>query len=385
VGDEAGAIAAYSGALESAPGAQSASIALASLLFTSDRRDEASRLVSRNPVGARGARSLAVVSGGRLSILARADRRAASEAAVTRHAASIAGCALLAQVLGEQAPQPPAVPAFTSGTVTVMVPVTVLSRNVPVLDLTVADFVVLDNGVRQRIREVGSQALPGDVTLIVDTSGSTAGILDRLVREAGDILAELHPTDRYRVMTIGTSMTQVSPMQAVSAAPLFHPPAGGGMSAVYDALAAALMHPATLDRRHLVAAMTDGIDSISTIGLARLREIARRSEAVLHVLMVASSGPSNSSDPVWLPYQERDPAGLAEVAALTGGRLHDLRPRLDAFDAFSRVLGDFRRSYVLRYTPEGVTPGGWHELEVTVTRPGRYTVLVRNGYFGPGE
>jgi hypothetical protein len=248
---------------------------------------------------------------------------------VTRCAAGIAGGVLLAQAFAAQAPQPPTVPMFKSGTVDVVVPVTVLSRNVPVLDLTVADFDIMDNGVRQRVRELDPRTLPVDVTLIVDTSGSTAGILDRLAREAGNILADLHPTDRYRVMTINSFVTEVMPMQAVSAVPLFHPPAGGGMSAVYDALAAALMHPAMLDRRHVVAAMTDGIDTISTIGLARLREVAKRSEAVLHVLLVAPSSPSNRSN-LLLPHVERDLAGLAEVAALTGGRLHDLRPRVDA-------------------------------------------------------
>jgi tetratricopeptide (TPR) repeat protein len=47
LGDHTGAIAAHSRALEFAPGAQSASIALASLLFSSDRRDEATRRLSR--------------------------------------------------------------------------------------------------------------------------------------------------------------------------------------------------------------------------------------------------------------------------------------------------------------------------------------------------
>jgi hypothetical protein len=57
---------------------------------------------------------------------------------------------------------------------------------------------------------------------------------------------------------------------------------------------------------------------------------------------------------------------------------HDGLPR-----AFLRALDDFRSSYVLRYSPHGVAAGGWHEIAVRVTRPGRgYVVRARKGYVG---
>ena len=52
------------------------------------------------------------------------------------------------------------------------------------------------------------------------------------------------------------------------------------------------------------------------------------------------------------------------------------------FDAFQAILDDFRTSYVLRYTPRGGTPKGWHELTVKVTRRGSYTIRARKGYEG---
>jgi hypothetical protein len=49
--------------------------------------------------------------------------------------------------------------------------------------------------------------------------------------------------------------------------------------------------------------------------------------------------------------------------------------------AFSKIFDDFRRSYVLHYSPERVPRHGWHQLRVEV--PARkYTVNARSGYFG---
>ncbi len=54
------------------------------------------------------------------------------------------------------------------------------------------------------------------------------------------------------------------------------------------------------------------------------------------------------------------------------------------FDAaFLRALEDFRTSYVLRYTLEGVSSAGWHDVAVRVVKPGtRYQVRARRGYVG---
>jgi hypothetical protein len=47
---------------------------------------------------------------------------------------------------------------------------------------------------------------------------------------------------------------------------------------------------------------------------------------------------------------------------------------------FRRVLDDYRSGYVLQYVPDGISPAGWHEITVTVTRPGKYDIRARKGY-----
>ena len=54
------------------------------------------------------------------------------------------------------------------------------------------------------------------------------------------------------------------------------------------------------------------------------------------------------------------------------------RPELPGH--FRMALEEFRTSYVLRYRPVGVKPGGWHELGVKIAKRD-YDVRARAGYF----
>ena len=77
-----------------------------------------------------------------------------------------------------------------------------------------------------------------------------------------------------------------------------------------------------------------------------------------------------------------DPSAIERIAEATGGSVTRLQPLASIAPEFIKILEGFRSRYVLHFTPEGVPPGGWHRLEVKVTRSGRYTVDARRGYFG---
>ena len=53
----------------------------------------------------------------------------------------------------------------------------------------------------------------------------------------------------------------------------------------------------------------------------------------------------------------------------------------DLQSAFQRILTEFRTRYVLAYSPEGVSPGGFHRLDIKVPRR-RAIVRARAAYIG---
>ena len=339
-------------------------------------------------------------------------------------AALVAGTALLqAQT---QPPAAPPVQTFRTGTDVVMVDVTVRDGGRMVTDLRAEDFVVTDNGVRQRIDSVESAAVPIDFTLVVDLSGNPQGpwaqrasasaVSRQLEAEVNDVARILRPEDRVRLLAIDTRIHQLFPMRSPAPPLPINASEAGGMSALFDGLAAALLQPVEPARRHVVIARTKGLDTISSIDAQALRGVAERSDALFHLVLTETALDNDAALRVfqcqfmglcwptrrwWVPFTRRlvmpDPTGTArrglladgeEIAAgaeATGGGLHKAstfaEPTLRG--TFRKTFEDFRRSYVLRYTPSAPQPG-WHTIDVSIPASKSYSVRARRGYLVEG-
>jgi hypothetical protein len=157
-----------------------------------------------------------------------------------------------------------------------------------------------------------------------------------------------------------------------------------GISLVYDSLIVALGHEPDAGRRHLIVAMTDGEDCGSVGDGLRVLEMSERSEAVLHWVWVSNSARSPEfSIPAWCtPADGHVVDFVGQAADLTGGEKHKSRFGDPAVKAFAQILDEFRSSYVLRYSPAGVSGRGWHRVRVAVPAQPTYTIRARSGYFG---
>lgn len=276
---------------------------------------------------------------------------------------------------------------FRAATELVSINVSVKRGNTPVATLTAKDFRLFDNDVLQAIEALSIESIPLDVTLMMDTSGSTAGSLDRMKRDVVTIAGMLRPQDRVRLLTIGLTVETALPWQPARKDIALTMEAVPGISLVYDALAVALVYQPEQGRRHLVVAMTDGQDCGSVIDGPRLVEMSGRSEAVLHWVWVSNSGDSpDFSIPAWCTPQDRGVFDfVGKAAEQTGGAKHRARFGDPAVKAFAQILDEFRRSYVLHYVPRGVTARGWHRVRVDVPAQSDYAIRSRPGYFGGGS
>ncbi len=328
---------------------------------------------------------------------------------------------ILAALGALQTPQ-----TFRTITDAVVVDVNVRSGGRAVTGLTPADFVLTDNGVRQRVESVEAAAVSLDVSLVVDLSGNprrprgphadparAAAALESEMREVTKIL---RPTDRVRLLAIDRYVRQVWPFLPVTELPAIQGLEIDGLAAVYEGLAAALLHPVEPARRHVVVIRTKGVDTISSISAQALGAIAARSDALLNVVIMETAllqdqaiasfqcvplgfcMPTNRS---WLPVERRlvgqvptavsgpqTPGLLLDGIALkagvdaTGGGWHQTmlltEPTLTG--TFREAFDDVRSSYILRYTPQGVTRGGWHTIDVTVPKAKGASERARKGY-----
>lgn len=277
-------------------------------------------------------------------------------------------------------------PRFSTVTSVVTVSVSVKRGNNAVANLKASDFTLTDSGVPQKVEAVSIESLPIDVTLFLDTSGSTAGKLDEMKHDVQSVLQLLRSEDRFRLLTIGDTVNEVVPwVPAGTKVPVDIAPIGG-ISLIRDALMLALAHRPEPGRRHLVVGMTDRRDCGSVVSTRLLYEIAGRSEAVMHLVDYSGSGGDSryrvrTCSPQAAPGSE---GALARAAERTGGELHGQSRFFRASSiarAFREIFNDFRQSYVLRYSPEGVPARGWHPIVVRVPSAGNATIRARQGYY----
>jgi VWFA-related protein len=288
---------------------------------------------------------------------------------MTRRAA-IAALAVSAAVIGASAAQLQSV--FKSGVDVVFVDVAVTSHRVPVRDLKSSDFTLTDNGVPQAIEALSVEAMPVDVTLLVDVSGSVgAGVLQGLKRAVDDTARALGARDRVRLLTFSHEVRQLFAYRAGGAPAGLEMLSAGGATSLYDALAAAMMQPRPPGRRQMILAFTDGADSRSFMDAPALLQLGGLSESVVHFAVGIRRG---SAD---VPHKSQ----LSDIAAATGGDVTTFRVDNAIPSTFRDILDRFRTSYVLRYTPQGVPREGWHSLRVDV-RKGSYEIRAKKGWQG---
>jgi len=248
-----------------------------------------------------------------------------------------AGAGLIALLLA----QAPAV--FDTGVEAVYVDVFVSEKSGPVLGLRAEDFVVEDNGVRQR-DEAALLTFGHKIEL---RHGPT--------------------TDRAAV---AEALDRVVP---------------GGGSAVIDTLYLCLKRRWGAGRP-LVVLFTDGQDAGSWLENEDVLRAARGSSTLLFV--VGTEAPSSRStrppNPWGFTTVEAEPGFvylLRRAAETTGGAYWTADPsRLEA--VFLKVLEAANARYVLSYEPQGVPRPGRHRLEVSVRRRG-VKVRARQEYVAP--
>ena len=279
---------------------------------------------------------------------------------------------------------------FRSVADAVRVDVLVTDGRQPVGNLTISDFELRDNGVRQTIDDLQIGEVPFSMMLALDVSGSMTGApLSRLQDGARAALEVLQPGDRAALIAFNETISVATPWtserdalaQAISGLK-----ATGNTSLFDAAMSAIVQRDPEPGRRNLLIIFSDGRDTASWLPDFAALDLVTRADIVIYGVKLEEKGRV-----VWSNLDRRSGIRLApdqaisssteflaELAERTGGAritssLFGLR------GAFSKIVTDFRSRYVLTYTPRNVSATGWHRIEVMLTnRKGEVT--ARRGY-----
>jgi hypothetical protein len=274
-------------------------------------------------------------------------------------------------------------PTFRATADEVLIDVSVMDGRRPVQGLAAEDFVLVDNGVEQRLSAASLESGPIDVALVVQRAGNSAGLppvvmpsLDAAVRAAAeDLRSLLIDGDHLDVLPAERGR---GPAGALGDFPwtVFR-------SSILDELTAAMMlAPSGAGRRRLVVGVTGGVSDRSVVPESARLEVARRSDAVMHLVSLGDRRQTEAfglGSTGVLTVFGRAALPLEPLSEASGGRTYRVSPNADITDVLGRAITEFRTRYLLRYTPTGVPREGWHDVEVRVTSGG-YDVRHRRGY-----
>ena len=227
------------------------------------------------------------------------------------------------------------------------------------------DFELFDNGVRQPITLADFDELPLNVVLAFDMSRSvTRDRLAHLQRAAGALLDALTKQDQAGLITFSHAvalrhgLTKDVPRLREALARV--EPTGD--TALVDGSYAGMMLGESGVGRALLIVFSDGVDTASWLTPDSVLQTAKRSDVVAYGVSVG----------------RQKPDFLRDLGEATGGQVFENESAENLEQRFLAVLDEFRRRYVLMYTPTSTDPG-WHRLEVKV-KGRRGTVQARPGY-----
>ena len=165
------------------------------------------------------------------------------------------------------------------------------SKRIPVSGLGKEDFKVYEDGVLQRIDSFSHEDIPVTVGLIIDNSGSMRPKRTEVIAAALAFVRSSNTKDQLFVVNFNENVSfglqadtpftdKMAQLEAV-----LSKIAADGMTALYDAVAAALEHVKKGDRdKQVLIVISDGADNASLLSRARIMTLASESEAITYTI-----------------------------------------------------------------------------------------------------
>ena len=244
-----------------------------------------------------------------------------------------------------------------------------------VRQLPPAEFTVFEDGQRQSLDTVSSEATPATFALLVDSSQSMSRSIGFVQSAAGKLTKYLREIDtvvlapfRQGITTItGPTRDSATIVDAVKAIR----PSGG--TAILDALSDVSERFGDGAGRRVVVLITDGYDERSQGDPETILDKLKSSRVTVYVISIGGvAGVSIRGERL-----------LRRLADETGGRAFFPWNEQQLADVHASITDDVQHQYRLTYTPTNqVQDGGWRVITVATANPD-LRVRARPGYRAP--
>lgn len=253
--------------------------------------------------------------------------------------------------------------------------------------LTPEDFAVYDDGVQRPLALFGSEQVPVDVAIVLDTSGSMVTALPLAKKAADGLVSQLRAGDRAEVVDVKGSVGIPQPLteELTGVVAAISGMSASGNTAMYDGLYTTLRgfaHERRSEpgvRRQALVLLSDGLDTTSHVGFDDVLLLARQQDVTIYTISLR--------DPVsTILSQQRDSIqqaayAMRALATETGGLAFFPSTAQELEAIYATIARELTSQYALGFV---APPAGSHDtfrhVIVRVLPPARGTARTRSGY-----
>jgi Ca-activated chloride channel family protein len=296
----------------------------------------------------------------------------------------------LARGVGAQTPAPPtdqaqaAPPVFRSGAELVSLTVAVVDNAKRfVRGLTVRDFAVYEDGVRQDVSFFAATDVPLDLVLLIDASASMTDKMKTVHEAALGFLRTLRPGDRGAVISFNDGVQirqaltgEMGPLEAAVRSTDAH-----GATALNNAIYVALKElgrrtrQAGDVRRQAIAVLSDGEDTCSLMTFDDVLQEAKKSGVGIYTISLrgGDSGRGVFSTALY---------SMRTLAQETGAQSFFPSSIGELVSVYSSIANELDHQYAIGYSPKnGRADGRFRRVIVQVVSHPELRLRTRTGYF----
>jgi len=246
-------------------------------------------------------------------------------------------------------------------------------------------FQIYEGKERQTVQTVSSEDYPASIGILLDTSGSMDGKIERARQAITELLTTANPEDEFFLITFADNaelaIDFTTSVEDIQSRLLFGHPRGS--TALLDAIYLGIseMRHARYARKALLV-ISDGGDNHSRYHERDIKSIVREADTLVYAIGIYDRYFSTVEE-------QMGPALLSEVSEQTGGQMYSVDNAKDMADIATKISLELRNQYVLGYRPVNLRyDGKWHKIKVKLSLPKglpRCDARAKQGYYAPPE
>lgn len=237
--------------------------------------------------------------------------------------------------------------------------------------LTQDRFRIADNGEPQPLVAFESDSSKFSCAILVDTTGSMAGVLPIVKNSVVHMIDELRDEDTVGIFSFSTSLNRLQDFTTkkdVAKQAILRTRAEGA-TALFDAISELAHEIAPRTGKKAIIVFTDGNDNASLLN-ARAA-IQRSKKAGIPVYAIAEGDALKTKTLL---------DELKDVTAMTGGLSYQARKTSEIANIFQEISGDLQHTYMLAYKPPPSPALKWRTIQLTVSGLKEPRIHAKEGY-----